>query len=100
MLEIGILNVKKPGDVVISNRSVFRSSVSLYLDRFHSLKTSLTVRLAFSAISSLFVDPFGRSLWLCHLEFNFIMKPFLIVAGVKMPGIGRCFKERIFFFFL
>ncbi len=39
-----------------------------------------TYRLAVSAISPLFLNRFGRSLWVYHLEFN-------KKAEVKMPDI-------------
>ncbi len=46
---------------------------------------SLTQRsLTFSAIIPLFVDRFGRSVRICHLEFD---KEAMVVE-VKMPSIG------------
>ncbi len=50
-------------------------SNSIYItDLLHQ---SLTGRLAFQAISPLFVVLFGRSLQLCHLEFDEELKHFL-----------------------
>ncbi len=46
-------------------------------------------RLAFSTISPLFVDRFGRFLRLCHLEFY---KEAISDGGLsEMPGIGEGF---------
>ena len=51
----------------------------------HRLTRSLTQgRLAFSMISPLFVDQFLYG----YDKDNFIKRPFLLVAGVKMPIIG------------
>ena len=36
----------------------------------HHVTDSLTGRLALYAKSPLFVDRFGRSLWLCHLQLD------------------------------
>ncbi len=50
-----------------TNKDSFRSSAYLYLDICHSLTTS---RLAYWTIPLLFVDRFGCSLRVCHLEFD------------------------------
>ena len=56
--------------------------------QFHRLTPSLAGRLTFSARTQLFENRFWRSLRFCHLGFD--RKPFLMFAGVKMPGIcGR-----------
>ncbi len=47
-------------------------------------------RLALSAISMWFVDRFVRSLRFAPQ--NLKRKPFLMVAGVKVPGIGGEFR--------
>ncbi len=68
-----------------SNLSQFIEAQLLYnqiLSQTDSLPHS---RLAFSTISPLFVDRFGRSLRFCQLR---IRKPFLIVAEVKM--VSNC----------
>ena len=44
--------------------------------------------LELQAISSLYVDQFGRSLWF----WNLMRRPFRMVAGVKMPGIAGVFR--------
>ena len=36
------------------------------------------------------MDRFGLSLWFCHP--NLIKKPFLMVVGVKEPGISGFYK--------
>ena len=58
------------------------------MSQSHSLTHLLTMsRLPYSTISMLFVDRFGRS-----YGFRIQYKQFLMVTGVKIPGIDGGFK--------
>ena len=83
---INVSNYKK-AVLLIYVFKFYLEKLSLSVTKEMSLPHSLTKsRLAITNISPLFVYRFWHSLQFYHLEL--IVKPFLMVAVVKLPGIS------------